>query len=133
MTKPTTDLLSAEERRVLAAYSSAPIGSEARMLANALARLAPPPPPPEPRLSELAAIWRHRLKVTCPLPTDITECADELDSALERWRERLTKNGAARDRFSAVMRQKIAGATLPASDAAADVIICDLLFKEYLP
>jgi hypothetical protein len=35
------------------------------------------------RVREFPAMWRHRLSVTFPLDTDLSECADELEAALK--------------------------------------------------
>lgn len=83
-----SDLLSKEERAAIADLQGAVVGSErnarnVNTLLDALDRLAPAPKPPEPLPHELPARWREESKHSWQL-----KCADELEAALKRERER---------------------------------------------
>lgn len=119
------DLLTPEQRRHVEACRAA-----MPELCSILDKFAPKPEPPTPRLSELPSIWRHRLKASCPLPSDMEECADELDAASERDRkERSKATHAIRVRVESLLMAN--GMTAARSDSASRQVIAITL--ELLP
>lgn len=122
------DKLTAEEREAVEYLRAKGNGQVTGPVIAALDRLAPRPAPPEPLPHELPARWRIRLKGTCPLPTDLEECAAELEAALKRWRAGWEDVGC-QERLAAKIRD-LTACSLPASAKAANWLVLAVLRKE---
>jgi len=97
---------------------------DARIVQAAIERLAPKPAPAQPRVSELAERWRSE-----PTTDEERQCADELDSAMERHRKRV-HHPDMRARLADVISPHFARASrsmdvLKACDAVISLLLTD--------